>query len=80
MEFKRGDIVICKPGFTREEGSGGAGYEAGKVFKVLFITKLDTDVILWFSEHDSGIYARACEYYKPSSYSGSKLKFNFIHV
>lgn len=83
MDFKRGDTVICKTGFTKSENSGGTGYEPDRVFVVYDISQWDDYAILWpqgiGGGRDNGIYSRACELYQPQVWSGSKLVFNFIN-
>ena len=56
MDFKKGDIVVCLPGFStldKDEGGkirGGAGYKDGKIFKIETISTNGT--ILWPAEID----------------------------
>lgn len=61
-QFKIGDTVRCKYGFTKEEDSGGSGYAPDKVFVVGRITEYENRTILWPKiANGSGIYAEACE-------------------
>lgn len=66
-EYKVGDTLICEPGWTQVDASGGAGYLEGRVFKVMRISG-DKDkpdkLIYWPPAHDghgtgNGIYGRA---------------------
>jgi hypothetical protein len=47
--IKVGDRVICKPGFNREENSGGSGYKENRIFTVVKIDEDENDrnSILW---------------------------------
>jgi hypothetical protein len=64
-KYKEGDILMCIAGFTAEDGSGGAGYQNARVFKVKRITVNDKEPdkrIYWPTDGDScGIYGRACK-------------------
>lgn len=80
MDFKAGDKVICKPGFTsrihdKSIPTGGAGYELNKIFTIDHITKDDTklDYIAW-PKHGSGIYFQALELYVEKKYKPRKLE------
>ena len=71
MEFKVGDVVICKPGFTNSdfdslgEPRGGAGYKPGFVFTVghRTLTYGSRELILWPNIGGSGVYANAVRLY-----------------
>jgi hypothetical protein len=51
MEFKKGDFVICKPGFENTDDKiigGGTGYKPGRVFKIFNISGSGKDRwVLW---------------------------------
>ncbi len=72
LKFKKGDFVICKPGFdsTDNPGSGGgSGYESGRIFKVYKISDGNSRYILWPSNstddnsENCGIFNYAVESY-----------------
>ena len=75
MEFKKGDVVICTPGFDNgpdtSESSGGFGYEEGKVIKVMSVDVYtnsrfaDKGAILWPDDDGGGIWSIAVEHYNP---------------
>lgn len=77
--FKVGDRVKCKPGFSKTEDSGGAGYVTGREFIIGDITNPSHGrAILWPLYSENGIYAEACEYPSNNVWADSKLTFKFI--
>lgn len=85
--YKKGDQVICKPGYNTEEidhhdNGGGSGYEEGRVFIIHSITNGPAEsFILWpqstaHSDEDDGmgIYDHAVEYYDPIKRECNKIK------
>jgi hypothetical protein len=48
-KIKAGDVVVCRPEHTNAEGSGGAGYESGRIFKV---SKFNSGRIAWPIDDD----------------------------
>lgn len=63
MEFKIGDIVVCKPGYNRDGNcisqlSGGSGYEEGMMRQ----TKIDSsndNTVHWDFKNGSGVFSQA---------------------
>ena len=72
MNFKVGDKVRCKPGFSRRDrlhdrdSSGGQGYEAGRIIKIheIYFNQSHPEFsVLWGKGDDVGVYFRAVEPY-----------------
>lgn len=63
-KFKVGDKVRCKPGFTKSEQGGGAGYQEGKEFKIGHIWGIKDDIAAK-DNLSKGVYFRALEYATP---------------
>lgn len=62
-KYNKGDTIVCQPGFVRDDSSGGAGYENGKVLTVDHLTRENADnpddIIYWPVGGGNGVYGRA---------------------
>lgn len=91
MNFKVGDIVVCRSGYlggdhiarglpaSRDLSYGGFGYVEGKTFKIKEITP-DYRSVVWSDDLSGGVFIDAIEPTDPQHYRhhGSKLIFKFI--
>jgi hypothetical protein len=64
-EFKKGDIVRCKPGYTTGDTEGddiqaGGGYVSGKEYTVNYTSEVKKGTIVW-PVGGNGIYSHALE-------------------